>query len=398
MERVRLTKKNVQALEPTGKLYRVPDSETRGLYLQVSPAGVKSWVLSFWYAPEGRQRFLTIGQFPAIIPDDARKQALGAKTQVSHGIDPATQKKEKRKASTVAEAVDEFLADHGKIRLKPKTLTSYTETAEKRIKPKLGRLKITDLTTQKVAVWHHEQKDHPRAANLALAVLSKLCSWARLHELRLGNNPCQGVPRFHENQRDRVPDAGELGSIGKAFRDAEKAAGKLTSPLACLMLIIQTGCRKNEARHLSWDNVDIDARIMKIPDSKTGSITYALPEEAVEILKRLHETKRSKWVFPGEKVDIPTGTVDSTWRAICRAAQVEGLRIHDLRHTWGTTAGELNISGPLIRAAMNHKTLQASARYLNLRDQAKINAADLVSRVLTDALKGVGKEQNTTSS
>jgi integrase len=152
-------------------------------------------------------------------------------------------------------------------------------------------------------------------------------------------------------------------------------------------VILLTGARKNEIRTLRWEYVDLNpqAPMLRIPDSKTGFISIALGKEALALLKEIprHHGFESDWVFTGMRPDKPTQNIDAAWYSIRERAGLSDLHLHDLRHLFGTTAGALNFQGPKIQAALNHKTPSMTSRYVNLKDASKLEVARAVGTMLS---------------
>ncbi|MBK8792701.1 MAG: DUF4102 domain-containing protein [Holophaga sp.] len=107
---VNLTKAIIESLKPKAAMFRVPDAERHGLSIQVTPAGVLSWVLRF--RVHGRQVNHTLGRWPEITVAQARKLASALLAGIAEGKDPAAIKKAERKAETVAELVARFKKEH----------------------------------------------------------------------------------------------------------------------------------------------------------------------------------------------------------------------------------------------------------------------------------------------
>lgn len=382
---VNLTKSLVESLEARDQNYYVSDFRVRGLCLQVARGGTKSFVLR--YRVLGASRTWTLGRFPNLSVDQARKEAEEALGRIRKGADPSQERRIRKALPTVAELCDQFLAEYCPIHLRPKTAVGYGEMIEGAIRPGLGRIKVDALTHAQVARWHHDLRDTPRKANYALAVLRKMLNLAFTWGYRSGTNPCLGVKKYPERARTRVPEMDELGRLWEAFGKAGREQWGTPHALACLKVILLTGSRKTAIRILRWEHVDIEGGFIRLPagsEGAKGAESIALPPEAVEILKALPRLlgSSSQWVFPSTKPGVPVTNIDRLWYRIREDAGSPDLRIHDLRHLWGTTAGALNFQGPMIQAALNHKTPAMTARYVNLKDAAKLEVARAVAEVL----------------
>jgi integrase len=73
--------------------------------------------------------------------------------------------------------------------------------------------------------------------------------------------------------------------------------------------------------------------------------------------------------------------VQKSWLAICKAARIAGLRIHDLRHSFASLAVNQGASLPLIGALLGHASPTTTARYAHLFDERE--AVERVGKLLT---------------
>jgi hypothetical protein len=98
-KQVRLTKRVVDASEPSESRYIVWDSELNGFGLRVEASGAKTFVVRYRADGGGRtapQRFVTIGRFGNLTVEQARKQAKVVLGGVAVGEDPADERRTKR--------------------------------------------------------------------------------------------------------------------------------------------------------------------------------------------------------------------------------------------------------------------------------------------------------------
>lgn len=179
----------------------------------------------------------------------------------------------------------------------------------------------------------------PRAANHALSVMSKLLTWAEDQGYRPeGANPCQRVQRYRENKRERFLTKDELAKLGKALdkAEAEHIAGPYA--IAALRLLIFTGARLNEILTLQWSHVDLERKMIFLPDSKTGQKPVTLNQPAIDILKALPRFANNPYVIVGHRYGSHLINLQKPWQEIRALAGLETVRIHDLRHTFASVA------------------------------------------------------------
>lgn len=337
---------------------------------------------------KGRQRRITIGHHGAWTPDKARQRAAELLREISAGADPATTLREtKLRQTTFNETADEFMKLHGP-KLKATTQATYGYLFKIQLRPAFGTRTLADITKADVARFHTKWARKPRTANHALALLSKLMSWAEDHGLRPdGTNPCLGIERFREIKRERFLSADELERLGEAMRIAENAMTENAFVLAAIRILLFTGARLSEILTLQWSFVDLDHRLLRLPDSKTGSKAILLNEPAVQVLKRLPRIKGNPYVLPGHVTGQHLVNIRDAWQRLCAEARIEDCRVHDIRHSFGTMAVDAGGSLPLIGRLLGHSQPQTTARYAHVRNDPAAALNEAAGNRLARALR-----------
>lgn len=133
-------------------------------------------------------------------------------------------------------------------------------------------------------------------------------------------------------------------------------------------MLLYTGARKSNVLSMAWCDIDIDAKIWKIPQTKTDeNVTIALVEPALEILRERKEYSDSVWVFPS--LTSHTGClveIKTAWNALIKKANITNFRVHDLRHTLATYLIANGADAFMVKRALTHKSLQSTQVYVNL--------------------------------
>jgi integrase len=132
---------------------------------------------------------------------------------------------------------------------------------------------------------------------------------------------------------------------------------------------------------MRWSDLDLGRGRWVVPAiwSKHGDeMIIPLTREAVTVLTDMQSRRgTSPWVFPS--VTSASGHIEepkAAWARLLKAAGIEGLRIHDLRRTFGSRLAETGANGAVIAAAMGHKSLQSARSYLHLQIDAVREAAE----------------------
>jgi len=142
------------------------------------------------------------------------------------------------------------------------------------------------------------------------------------------------------------------------------------------LLMLFSGQRRGNVLTMRWADVDLTACVWALDASQTKqrkAQTTPLVTQAVEILARRWQSAGTPWVFPATravKCEV-IGAMSETrlrdaWARVCKAAGIEGLRPHDLRHTSGSWLARLGASEAVRQKALGHQTPAMAARYSHL--------------------------------
>jgi integrase len=381
---LRLTDRAVKALPCPARGNRLFfDNLVRGFACRVTAAGARSFVLDYRRKTDGLQRRHTIGSHPEWAVLRAREEAKRLKREIDGGADPVGAHRETRAAATVADLCDRFLADHLP-RLRPSTQVSYRQQIAADIRPTLGRMKVAAVSVADVDAWHRKMSVRaPTHANRALALLSRMFSMATRWGLRT-DNVCRGIERNQEHRRQRYLSGDELGRLAQALntlRDRQSAD--------IIRMLLLTGARRGETLQARWDDIDLSTGVWTKPAATTKRQTehrVPLSEATRRLLLDLRERvpAESVWVFPAAGGnDGHRRDVKDSWAAVCRAADINGARLHDLRHTYASVLASAGLSLPVIGALLGHTTPTTTARYAHLLDDPLRRATEQAAAVIT---------------
>jgi len=386
----RITKQVVDRTEPAARDVLVWDTTLKGFGLKVTVGGAKVYIVQYRLGGRGtKTKRFTIGNHGSPwTADHARDKASEILAAVALGRDPVAEHKAKMALGfTVAELADRYVSDHLETKNRPGTRREARRLVERVIKPRLGSKTVAHLSRDDVATMHHRMRGTPRQANQTLAVLSKMLSLAELWGHRPdGSNPCRHIARFEEAKRERFLSDAEVTALGQALADAATTARELPQTLDAVRLLLLVGCRVGELLALRWEDVDLQAGALTIREAKAGGRVQTIGAQCVAYLKAMHRS--GAWVIPAAAPKKPMGifTLEHAWRRIRAAAKLDDVRLHDLRHTHGTFAGQTGANAYLVRDALGHKTISMTGRYVN-RDADPLRIlADKVGERISAAL------------
>jgi integrase len=381
----KLTKRLVDAAEPQATEQFIWDSEVPGFGLRVLPSGRKGYVVQ--YRAGRRSRRISLGPSTVLTCEQARNRAIAIVAAARNGADPAAERDAGRRAITVKELAERFDREHIAIRVTASTAREYRRNLQRFILPALGQLTVTGITRADVAKFHHDLRHIPCQANRCLEVVSKMFSLAELWGLRPdGTNPRKHIRKYPEEKRERFLSAAELRRIGEVLREMEAEGVELPSAILAARLLILTGCRLNEIMTLKWSCDDLDVPALRLPDSKTGAKVVHVGQPVADLLRAARRIDGNPWVITGTLPGKPLSDLQPFWQRVRARAGLKDVRIHDLRHTFASTAVASGQGLPMIGKLLGHTQVQTTARYAHLAAEPVRMAADAVAQNLQQSL------------
>ena len=406
-----ITKRLVDTLRPRTREFTVWDSKMPGFGVRVRPTGAMSYIVVY-RAGSGRGapvRRYTIAGVGKIAPENARGRARALLGLVAHGHDPAGEKTTERGTPTVAELADRFIAEHVEPKRRPGTVVFYRHILGKIVVPEFGAAKADKVTRAQLAKLHAKLRATPFQANRVLAVVGSMYAFGeRVGVVPEGTNPTRKIDKFKEGRRERFLSIEELERLGAAIRKAEtkginwnvddtKATSKhlpkknrrtIIGPHAAgaLRLLLFTGCRLREVLHLKWEHVDFGRGLLFLPESKTGKKTVILNAPALAVLSTLPRV--GPFVVAGGDLERPRTDLKRPWAMITREASLEGLRIHDLRHSFASFGAGGGLGLPIIGKLLGHTQSSTTMRYAHLDNDPLRRASESIGERIAAALDG----------
>lgn len=437
-ERLDFTIKEIKALAPPKAGRReLKDTKAPGLYLRVTPAGVKTFSYVGRAKGSSRVERLTLGKFPAVKPEEARRRATELAGEMAGGKSAASAARERRGELTVGQLKELYL-EH--LRAHTRSPHIFETLYGLYIEPHFSNRRLSEIKSGDVTRWlrgmpeeilkrraaeeaerraKQEQRRrevlarHAKAgrrygpdpkpkrtplsagrvtgkttANRAYDALRAMFNWAMSPDgghVFAGPNPAAGQTKYAMLERERFLQPDELGP----FFDALGAETNL--PVRdCALIKLLTGVRRRTCHEMRWSDVNLTRAEWRIGMTKNGKPqTVALVPEAVAILtEREKMEERSPWVFPSAK--SKTGHIVNTakaWRRILARAGLTDLREHDLRRTLGSWQARDGASLVLIGRSLNHLDPSSTKIYARL-DMDPVRQS--LSRATTSMFQAAG--------
>jgi integrase len=356
------------------------DTDVKGFGLRITVKGARAWVLNY-RTTAGVERRLTIGSLPDWNVRAAREEAKRLKRLVDQGQDPMGDRHELRTAPTVADLIEQWRTISAPKR-RDRTRAEYEGLIRQWVIPELGNRKVADVMHADIVRLHGKiSKRAPVRANRTVAFLSTLFNLAVSKALEWrADNPAAKIEHNHESPRQRYLRGDELRRLTEAL-----AAHKNQQTANVIRLLLLTGARRSEALSATWEQIDLEAGTWTKPAAYTKQKREHVVQLSAPAQMLLSGIRRAApaehFVFPSHKSHLTE--LKASWAAICRAADLRGVRLHDLRHSFASIAASSGASLPLIGGLLGHTQPSTTARYAHLFDEAQRAVAERVGAVIT---------------
>jgi site-specific recombinase XerD len=404
--RAKITKRVVDAADPEAATYLIRDTEIKGFALVVTPAGAKSYAIDY-RAGSGRgapKRRFVIGKHGALTPETARIEARRLLGAVAAGGDPAEVRSAERRALTISELADLYLAE-GAAHKKASTLRADRGRIIHHVKPLLGRKRIDQVTRADIERLLIDVRSGrtavptpPKGARASgslpsggagaaaqcVTLMGTLFAFAVQRGLRT-DNPARGIKKPPVRKMERFLSEAEIAQLAETL-DTDAARSGNPYPYAAIKLLMLTGCRRGEIIGLQWAHVDFEWRCLRLPDSKTREKVIYLNQPALALLSGLPRTSGNPYVIAGERAGMPFGGIDKVWFRVRAAAGLDDVRLHDLRHSFASIGAVGGLSLLIIGALLGHKHAATTARYAHLSADPLRAANDAVGTRIAAAM------------
>ena len=396
MPRLKLTERSVSNLKaPTQNRRQLLywDTSLKGFGVLCSgTSDVKTYVVKG--VIHGRSVRRKIGRTNVLQLSEARLLAKEKLRDFSSGVDPRAKE---AGGIILRDAMEAYLKVHD---LRPRTKESYRASVERHLSPWLD-LPLRSITRDMVESRHRAiaeevehrfseaAKDHAKrhlaraervegqwpeaaerhrvrwmaassrkppsgfaTANGVMRAMRAIWSYAAERALDMPPNPVKLKRQWHPvKPRERHLRSDEMAGFYAAVMN-------LASPIGrdYLLLVMFTGLRRREAASLKWSDIDLDARILRIPAERTkGGRTLDLPltDFVLDLLVARRAVGRTEFVFPASS---RSGHIEEPRFFLEQVAADCGVRVsvHDLRRSYITTAESCDISFLALRALVNH--------------------------------------------
>jgi excisionase family DNA binding protein len=266
-----------------------------------------------------------------------------------------------------------YLADYAKMNKRSWRADDYALRAQ--LIPYFGSATLSEITPHMIERYRAERLHTIRksSVNREMALLKKMFNvamdWGYAEE-----NPVRKVKMFSErgNLKERIlTDEEEVRLLG--------AASDRLRPI--LLALLHTGARRGEILGLTWADVDLEHRRLTFRKTKAGKVrSVSVNSTLLEVLRRQRETTMGDLVFPGPRGQQMV-SIQRAYEDACEKAEIKGLRLHDLRHTFATRLMHLGVDIVTLQGILGHYSIEMTRRYLHSDEERQRDAVERLARV-----------------
>ena len=352
-----LTEIKIKSLKPQEKIYRVFDAH--GLYLEVSPAGGKSW--RFKYKFNNKEKKLSLGRWPEVKLAEARELRDEARKALRSGNAPQKKNPIADISQTFRVVGEEWTDNMSRNEWSERHAEDVIGRMEKHAYPFLGNKDIAEITAPNILeiIRKLENKNFFEMARRILWNCSRIFDYA-IATGRIVLNPCNGlinamVPYKAKNYA-AITKPKEAGLLMRAI-DAYQG-----SPIVRFAMIFSalTFCRPGEIRHTEWQEISWEENMWYIPAEKMKmkeEHRVPLSCQAMEVLTQIRQlTSDGRYVFPSARTKARPMS-ESAVLAALRSMGYESSRMtpHGFRSMASTLLNEKGCRYDVIEAQLAHK-------------------------------------------
>lgn len=394
-----LTVKRVERAKDPGRY-----GDGKGLYLQITKDGVKSWLLR--YERNGRERWMGLGPIGDFTLNEARERARKARQQLADGIDPIDAKRAAKaeskaiqdKTITFAEAAQSYFNQNAPSWQNSKHAAQFLATLRTYVFPIFGQRPIAEIDTDlviKVFDQHVAAKlgypagsfwtARPETASRVRQRIEKVLDWATVRKHRSGDNPARldGNLEHALAKRDKLVKVEHHPAL--PYRDLSAFMAELRQregvAAQALEFTILTAARTGETIGARWDEIDLDRATWVIPAQRMKAQAehrVPLSDRAVALLNSLYRERDNPFVFIGTQPG--SGLSNMAMAAVLHRMGRDDITVHGFRSTFRDWAAETT-------AFPNHVVEMALAHKIGDKVEAAYRRGDLFDkrRKLMDA-------------
>lgn len=361
------------------------DSDVPGLYIAVRAASPGEGVFYLrWKDANNKTCHTKLGRTTDIDLAEARKAARQLRNDIALGANPQAEARAAKAVPTVAEFFESQYLPFAKPRKR-----SYRRDEEMyrlRIKDSFGHSKLNEVTRKQVQLFHNRLLSDglmPASADHYLKLMRRAWNLAVEWEI-LETSPLTRLQLFNpDNRMENYLSPEQLDKLVNVLRTAPPR-----TVCNVALFLLATGARLNEALRATWNQIDKDKRVWRIPASNSKSKrirSVPLNDAALEVLGQLDTEGKYDYLFINTRTKKPLVNVHKVWGRLRAQAGMEWLRIHDLRHSYASFLVNSGRTLYEVQQILGHSDAKVTERYAHLSSKTLQEAANTASVIIQGA-------------
>jgi integrase len=367
------------------------DEQFPGLYVEVRSSSPGRGTYRYRYKDSGKTtRHQKVGRTEDISLSEARVRAKELKAKIALGADPWAEAKAQKAVPTLADFFRDSYLPYAK---QQKRSWQRDEVLFRlRVAPNFGHLRLNEIKRQAVQNFLGTIVDKEGLAKatadhhvkLLRQMLNRAVDWEVIPI-----NPIARIKLFNaDNRKENYLEGDQLTKLLEVLRtDGNRGVCNAALFLLC------TGARLNEALSATWDHIDRENRVWRIPalNSKSKKVrSVPLNDAAIDLLDQLGGGERGERLFVSEKTGEPLRYVHKVWERIRKKAGLPELRLHDLRHQFASFLVNSGRTLYEVQKILGHSNHAVTERYAHLSSTTLMDAANSASVMIRGAQQKVG--------
>jgi integrase len=385
---------------PSGKPYvLVHDQEQTGFAVHKTARGVMSYLLIYRDA-QGKQRQAKLADVGPVSAHVARNMARDMLKTIAAGRTETATRKPRAALSPV---MDDFF--YGTylplVKASNRAQETYESLYRNHVQPFFGKKRMSDIGENDMLQYYADLKNKEVAGGRWAAKAGQKIKEGTVKRIMIfvrhvynvaisdkknvvGENPTKPIQlKMNRNIKGRFLTKEQLQTLVKAAKESENC-----DLPEIIQIMAGTALRRENVLAMRWEWLDLSNGALTVPSTadkaKQGFTLYLSTGVLGLLIARRNAVTEGDWVFPNPKTGRPYWSCRAAWVKTCERADLKGLRMHDLRHTFASLMLDSGADIVDVQKQLGHTQIKTTCIYLHLRQERKrekANAAEAASGI-----------------
>jgi integrase len=365
------------------------DTGATGLYLECRRSSPGQG--TFWLRYKGankRTSRIKIGRTSEMGVQEARRLVKLRRAELTLGKDPRAIEKEKAAIPTFGSFFYENYLPQAKVHNRRSGWQKKERMYELRLKKVFGDKRLNEIKRHDVSAFHMGCRNDGLSlatSDRYLALARNILSIATDHDL-IAKNPCKGVKQFNpDNRVNHFLSDEEMKRLVTTLKTHKNRT-------VCLILLfaLSTGMRIGEVLKVRRSDLDLERKLLQIPAHHAKgkrSRTVPLNQAALDAIAQA-DSQGKEYLWINKRTGKPFVSLRHAWQSIRKAAGLEKMRIHDLRHQFASHLMNQNVSPAIVQELMGHAQITTTiSRYSHLSTERLSIESNRVADAINSAME-----------